>query len=146
MAKEAIGESIRKRVPIAEDLFFMPSSPNEKAHLIGCRCQACGEVFFPVREMCANCCETRMEKLALSLEGKLDSFTDANYPQQWAKQQPPFCVGWVELPEGVLVTAVLADCRVEDLHRGQTVELVLTKLYEDENGNDVITFKFRPVK
>jgi hypothetical protein len=28
---------------------------------------------------------------------------------------------------------------------GKEVELVIEKLHEDEEGNDVLTFKFRPI-
>ena len=146
LISNAVADATKKQIPVAEGLFYIPSSPDEKPHLIGSRCRECGEVFFPATDMCANCCVMNMEKIALSRRGKLDTFTDVNYAQQWSKEPVPYCVGAVDLPDGVRINSVLVDCAVGELHRGKEVELVLAKLYEDENGNDVITFKFRPVK
>ena len=41
--------------------------------------------------------------------------------------------------------AVLADCDLEALHIGQEVELVVEKVKEDEEGNDIMSFKFKPL-
>jgi len=51
----------------------------------------------------------------------------------------------IELPEGLRVTTVLDDNNPEGLSVGIEMELVVTKLFEDEVGRDVLGYKFRRV-
>jgi hypothetical protein len=37
------------------------------------------------------------------------------------------------------------DAKEEKLKIGQGLELVVEKLYEDDEGNDVVTWKYKPV-
>ena len=37
------------------------------------------------------------------------------------------------------------DCREEDVKIGMELELVVEELFEDEEGNEVVTWKFKPV-
>src|SRR3972149_2830336 len=62
-------KSGKKRIPIEEGLFVMPSSPSEKGHLIGCKCKRCGRVFFPKRNRCAICFGDELGEMALSTNG-----------------------------------------------------------------------------
>jgi len=49
----------------------------------------------------------------------------------------------VKLPEKVIVGSVLSDCDVDSVRVDMPVELVLEKVKEDQDGNDVVAFKFR---
>jgi uncharacterized OB-fold protein len=51
----------------------------------------------------------------------------------------------IELPEGLRVTAVLAGHDLDGLRVGMEMELIVTKLFKDEMGRDVLGYKFRPV-
>jgi hypothetical protein len=51
----------------------------------------------------------------------------------------------IELPEGLRVTAVLDDQDPGSLSVGIEMELIITKLFADENGQDVLGYKFRRV-
>jgi len=51
----------------------------------------------------------------------------------------------IELPEGLRVTAVLEDNNPDRLSVGIEMELIVTKLFEDEMGRDVLGYKFRCV-
>jgi uncharacterized protein len=53
-------------------------------------------------------------------------------------------VGQVDLPEGPRVQAILMGKR-EDLGIGVEVELGLESLREDDDGDEVVIFRFRPV-
>ena len=48
------------------------------------------------------------------------------------------------LPEGVRVETLFTDCDLDELKIGMAVELVLRTLHQDEAGNDVETYMFRP--
>jgi uncharacterized OB-fold protein len=58
----------------------------------------------------------------------------------------PYGVGWVELPDGLRILAVFTNCDPDELAIGMEVEMVTEKLREDEEGNEVITYKFQPVQ
>jgi uncharacterized protein len=83
--------------------------------LTGSRCRDCGTVAFPPTRGCQSCGRQSMAALELSRRGAVWGFT----VQRFAPKSPPyvvpeggfvpFAVGYVELPEGVKVEAVL-DC------------------------------------
>lgn len=83
--------------------------------LTGSRCQHCRTVAFPAARGCQSCGRSSQESLELGSRGTVWGFT----VQRFAPKSPPyvvpeggfvpFAVGYVELPEGVKVEAVL-DC------------------------------------
>jgi uncharacterized OB-fold protein len=147
-AKEGMMTGAAKRIPIKEGLWTVPSSPHEKPQLIGSRCPLCGEVFFPKKGsgICTRCQSRNLEEIKLSRRGKIYSFTVVmQRPPEYYKGPVPYAEGFVELPEGVRVETLFTDCNVDDLKVGMDVELVIEKLCEDEEGNEILAFKFRPV-
>ena len=86
-----------------------------------------------------------MHEIRLSPRGKLDTFTIAMQgPPGFAT---PYIQAFVTLTEGVRVFSMIEGCQSEQdaLHLGQEVELVIGKIKEDEHGNDIIGWKFKPV-
>jgi len=137
-----------KKIPVKEGLWTVPSSLDEKPQLIGSRCHLCGEVFFPkkTRGICNHCQSRNLEEIKLSRRGKIYSFTVVTQrPPEFYKGPVPYAEGFVELPEGVRVETLFTDCNFDNLKIGMDVEMVIEKLHEDENGNEVTAFKFRPV-
>lgn len=134
----------KKRIPIVSDLFTVPSSADDKPRLIGCRCQQCGEVFFPGRLICAQCGGEEMEEAFLGLRGNLYSYTVMRIPAPGYKGAIPYAVGEVELAEGLLVHSVLTECDPEKLQIGMPLEMVLAEVEKDEEGNEVVTYMFAP--
>jgi uncharacterized OB-fold protein len=138
----------KKQVSIAEHVFTWPSS---NPRLLGSRCKTCGSVKFPQVTTCNNpeCNGREIEVIELSKRGKLHSFTTMYYqpPPPWCGPESmlPYGMGWVELPEKVAVLSVLTTADLNVLKHGMDVELVIEKLYEDEDGNDVMSYKFKPV-
>ena len=131
-------------IPFREGAFVIPSSPSEKPHLIGCRCQNCGTHFYPRRRICLNCQKQGMEDVLLSNEGTLDTYTVFRQAPASGIMKPPYAVGHIELPEGVIVTSILTDCDIESLDIGMDMEMVLEEVTKDEEGNGIIAYKFRP--
>ena len=134
-------------IPIAPNLFqFSP----EGARLIGSRCVECGEVRFPVSEFCPQCCTATTETIPLSRRGTLYSFTVQRFrpppPYRGPEEFEPYGIGMIELPEGLRVTAVLADEDIDSLCVGMEMELIIMKLFEDEMGREVLGYKFRRVR
>ena len=85
-------------VPFKEGLFEKASG---EWTLVGCRCKQCEQVIFPSRALCLNCMGQDMEKVNLSSNGKLYSFTIVHMPSEHFK--PPYAIGWIEMPEGIRI-------------------------------------------
>lgn len=135
-----------RQVDLGEGLFVRPQSPSEEPRLLGSRCKSCGEVTFPKQRRCGNCSSDAIEEITLSPMGKLYSFTNVNYPVPEGYKGPvPYGVGMVELPDGVRVMAHLTESAPEKLVVGMDMALVIEKLFADDDGTEVIGFKFRPI-
>jgi len=135
--------SSRRQVSINEKLFKLPS-PGEEPHLAGAKCRSCGELSFPKRTRCINCFAEEMEEVSLGRRGKVYSYTIVHHATPGYKGPIPYAIGAIELPGGIVILSPLTQCQLDQLKIGMDVELVLEKLYEDENGNEVISYKFKP--
>ncbi len=137
-----------KRVPIREGLLTAPLAAPEKVTLMGSKCGKCGEVGLGQRLQCGSCGATRLEGIPLSRKGKLWTYTVIRHkpPGDYKGPDPfvPFGLGLVELPEGIRVLSpIQAD--PEKIKVGMELELEVYPLYTDENKNEVMAFRFRPV-
>ena len=132
----------RTQVPIKGARLRLGESPA----LMGSRCPQCGEHFYPPRYVCLNCYHEGLEEVALSTRGELYSFTIARVALPGTLMTPPYVIAQVRLPEGVSVATVLTDVDPEAVRIGMPLELVVEKASVDSEGNDVMTFKFRPAK
>lgn len=138
-------KSVNKEVRVLEGLFHLPSSLGEQPYLIGSRCSRCGLVVFPKRTICPVCeIEEPMRKVPLSRKGKLASFTCCRVPSEG--MTAPYLMGTIDLPEGPrLISLLTGEQDMDKLKMGMDVELVIEKIAEEE-GADLIGYKFRPVK
>ena len=140
--------SEKKQIPVVEGYFTWPP---EEPRLISSRCKSCGHYFFPKTFTCynPNCKNKEVEEALLSRRGKLWSYTVVHYPPPppFVPADPfvPFAIGEVEFPEGLKVFGMMTGCEPEDLTMNMDVEVVAEKLYEDEEGNEVVGWKLRPV-
>jgi hypothetical protein len=130
-------------VPLREGIFRIPESPGEKPALVASRCPRCGEHFFPKRAICLACGKVGLEEAYLTGPGRIWTFTIARETPPGSLIQAPYVVAQVKLPEKVIVGSVLSDCDVDSVRVDMPVELVLEKVKEDQDGNDVVAFKFR---
>jgi len=136
------------QVPVAEGVFTWPS---DDPQLIGSRCADCGMVTFPAQDSCPRCASTAMEKSLLARRGTLWAWTTQSFPPPPPYSGPsgkdfvPFGVGYVELPGEVKVESRLTESDPAVLANGMEVELVIVPFRTDDDGNEVVTFAFRPV-
>ena len=145
-----MSEAEKKQIPIHEGLFTWPS---DDPRLIAGKCKNCGEITFPAQASCPNCCLEDVERVLLSNRGKLWTWTIQGFfpksPPYAGPDTPetfvPFGVGYIELPNEVKVESRLTENNPEKLKVGMDMELVIEKFKEDEEGNDVMIFAFRPV-
>jgi uncharacterized protein len=136
------------QVPVAEGVFTWPA---DDPQLIGSRCADCGMVTFPTQDSCPRCASTAMEEELLARQGRLWAWTTQEFPPPPPYAGPrgdefvSFGVGYVELPGQVKVETRLTERDPEALANGMEMELVIVPLRTDDDGNEVVTFAFRPV-
>jgi uncharacterized OB-fold protein len=138
----------KKQLPIREDLFKTPLSPLEQVTLIGSECKDCSEISLGKRQTCSNCGGKDLEEIPLSRKGKLWTYTIIRHkpPGDYRGPDPftPFGLGLVELPEGIRVLSPI-QCELKKISIGMELELEVYPLYTDENKNEVMAFRFRPI-
>ena len=112
-------------------------------HLVGSRCDECGEVYFPATDSCTRCTATRMSAHDLGHRGTLWSWTIQGFlPKapynggETPESFRPYGVGYVELPGEVRVEARLTESDPSELEIGMEMELTLVP---------DATFAFKPV-
>ena len=137
------------QVPVAEGIFTGPAG---EPQLVGSRCGACGIVTFPAQDSCPRCAATEMVEHFLPRRGRLWAWTTQDFPPPsppysgpTGKDFVPFGVGFVELPGEVRVESRLTESDPDRLVVGMEMELVLIPFRTDDDGNEVVTFAFRPV-
>ena len=122
-------------------------------HLLGSRCRSCASYFFPKETMyCRNpgCASSDFEEVPLSRTGSVWSFTENHYkpPAPYISPEPfvPYTVAAVELANEKMVVLgqIAADVEASELRVGMQVELVVEKLYEDDDSEYLI-WKWRPL-
>lgn len=138
-----------KKMPLKEGL-WNTDSESGLPQLIGSKCEMCGELFFPKKEKgwCTHCQNRSLSDVILSREGKIASFSVVmQQPGGGFYQGPvPYSYGCVDLPEGIRVEALLCADDFSELDVGVPTEVVIEKLYDDDEGNEVVTFMFKPIK
>ena len=125
-------------IPFKEGLFEHFSG---KWALVGGRCKQCEEIIYPYRDVCLNCLSQDVEKLTLSGNGTLYSFTVVHMPSEHF--EPPYIIGWIELPEGIRIFSPIRYRHEQPLKIGMAMELSIEKLW-DEQEKSVTGYVFRP--
>jgi uncharacterized OB-fold protein len=57
----------------------------------------------------------------------------------------PYGVALVELPDGIRVVGMVVGCDIKDIKVGMDVELVVEKLCDDEQGNELMTWRWKAI-
>lgn len=133
---------------LAENLFTWPSA---EPCLIGSRCRSCATTVFPVATSCARCSGPDMEERLLPRRGKLWTWTVQNFRPKspYAADDEgsfvPYGVGYVDLDGEVLVESRLTESDPERLAIGDDVELTIVPFRHTPDGDEVMTFAFRPI-
>ncbi|MBN1380787.1 MAG: Zn-ribbon domain-containing OB-fold protein [Deltaproteobacteria bacterium] len=136
-----------KTIPLREGL-WTEKGHDGQPHLLGHRCLDCGEVFFPRKEngICTHCHSQNLELIELSRKGQVHAFSVVMLrpPGGYYRGDVPYALANVLLDEGVLVEGLVTDVNLDDIKVGMDMELKIDKLHEDDEGNTVMTYKFRP--
>ncbi|WP_067662663.1 Zn-ribbon domain-containing OB-fold protein [Nocardia miyunensis] len=139
-----------KQIPLAPGLFTWPA---DEPALLGGRCASCGHVAFPVGKYCLACGHADVAAIELPRRGRLWTFTTQQFrppaPPYAGADSPetfmPYGVGYVELPGACKVESRLTEADPAALSIGQEMELVVVPFGTAPDGNQTVTFAFRPV-
>jgi uncharacterized OB-fold protein len=135
---------------VAEGIFTWPA---DDPQLIGSKCADCGIITFPAQDSCPRCASMSMTEERLARRGRLWAWTTQEFPPPsppyagpTGRDFVPFGVGYVVLPGEVKVETRLTEADPAVLTPGMDMELVLVPFRTDDDGDEVVTFAFRPVK
>jgi uncharacterized OB-fold protein len=143
-AEAAQGE--KKQNPIVPFL-RLPESAAEKPYLWGMKCRACGAAYLGKRMACGKCFALEeFDEIRFSDHGTLRAFTIVF--QTAPGIEVPFIAAVVDLPEGTAVRANIGGVEPEGEKvaalLGKKLEMYTEKVKTDQEGNDVVVFKYRP--
>ncbi len=137
-------------VPVAEGILTIDAGDGAP-RLVGSRCAACGIVTFPAQGSCPRCAFTEMVTQPLARRGRLWAWTTQGFPPPAPPYAGatgpafvPFGVGYVDLGD-VKVETRLTTASPDELRDGMEMELVVVPFRTDDEGNEVVTFAFRPL-
>lgn len=140
-AGQQLDQKEMKRIPFKPNLL---GEVEGKPRMTGSRCPKCGRYAFSFRPICIFCHSRAVEKAYLAPRGKLHTFTICRVPVP--NTTPPYALGLIDLPEGLMVFAQLTQWKEKELTIGMEMEMVQEKLKTDREGNEVYTYKFRPAR
>ena len=118
--------------------------------LLGSRCVTCSAPYFPKSPVCHNpeCTESKIEDAEFGPTGKLWGFTFQVFPPpppaKYDEPFKPYPMGFIDLDDGL---RVLGQVSIEDMTKvavDMPVEMIIAPLFTDEDGNEVVTWKFQP--
>ena len=140
-----LGWTVARR-SIAADLFV---GEGDLARLIGGRRKNDGRIVFP---LASGPERDGFEAIELAHTGSLWSFTVQRFrpkpPYLAAGDESafePYAVGYVELPGQIVVESRLEAGDPADLHIGQPMRMTTQVLRREDNGDEVLTYAFRPL-
>lgn len=114
--------------------------------LMGTKCQSCGRVFFPKKQVCPQCFGDDLAPVPLSRRGVLHSYAISVMGPEGMEK--PYLIGFVDLPEKIKLFSLITGCDTsgKGLKMGMDMEMVIERIKTDKDGSDVIGYKFRPVE
>ncbi|MBI5904062.1 MAG: OB-fold domain-containing protein [Deltaproteobacteria bacterium] len=113
--------------------------------LKGGRCRGCGKISFPMKPVCPACFGSEQQEIPLSNKGKLHTFALSHMGPPG--MEVPYLIGFVDLPEGIKLFSLLTECEPweEALKVDMEMEMVVETIRRDEEGTEIVGYKFRPV-
>lgn len=123
------------------DLLEVPED-GSPPFLKGYRCTKCGQLDFPKLSPCPACWNEEFEMVPLSRQGTLYSYADVYVPQPG--MDPPYIVGYVDLPEDLRIFATLQG-ELKSFKCGQPVELTVGPIRRNQDGEPLISYQFKKI-
>ena len=128
--------------PIAPNLFTLTPT----LRLLAGRHRESGRLVFPLPED-----PIAFEPVTLPERGRLWSYTVQRFapkspPYHGTEPFVPFALGYVELPNALIVESRLTEVAFEDLRLRMPMELTTVPVRTDPDGVVVLSYAFRPCR
>ncbi|MBI2869036.1 MAG: OB-fold domain-containing protein [Chloroflexi bacterium] len=135
-----------KPVSFDKRVLKIPEGTDGSYYLLGNKCEACGNVYFPQRFICTTCFrDDTLREVPLSRQGRLYSYSITRReflaPPGFTV---PYAFGYIDLPEGVRVLARLKEWEPDLLRVDLLMEIGVETVGQDKTGNPVIGYFFKP--
>jgi hypothetical protein len=131
---------------VQEGLFDYPLADRQGPALLANRCNKCGKTFFPKRNLCPDCFEDgNLEDILLDKRGIIYASTVVHVTSP-VGIKAPYAYGYVEIPKNqVRIFALFTGSDPPSFIPGQEVELVVEPVWENNRGQKIIGYKFKPI-
>ncbi len=116
-------------------------------NLIGTKCENCGRIYYPPRNLCPECRRrSKMKEIELGDEGTILSYSIVYDAPDNFKFSKPYVVALIQLENGAKVLSQVA-CDPKDVKIGMKVRAAFRKFGEDgERGIIYYGTKFVPIQ
>jgi len=137
-----------KQVPVVEGLF---AETAEGPRLLGSKCATCSIPYFPKTDVCRNpdCDSSKIEDSSFGPKGRIWSLAMQDFqppaPVKFDEPYQPYAMAVVDMEDGLRVLGRIATDDPKSIEPDIEVELVIEALCHDEDGNEVTSWKFKPV-
>ncbi len=108
------------------------------------KCLKCGKLFFPPRIVCDKCLSREFEKVKLSDEGVVSTFTIIRVAPTNFVDEAPYAVGIIELKDGLKTMMQITDCNPEDIEIGMSVKIEFRKI-QSESDAGILMYGYKAV-
>ncbi|HEX4170116.1 MAG TPA: Zn-ribbon domain-containing OB-fold protein [Bryobacteraceae bacterium] len=104
------------------------------------KCASCGATQHPPRPLCGQCWSERLAWIACSHRGTVFSYAVYYRPTiAEFRDDAPYVVAVVEMPEGVRLTTNIVDCPMDKI----AVDLPVQAVF-DKATDEITLIKFKP--
>jgi uncharacterized OB-fold protein len=142
---------VSEQIAVTEGVFTWPA---DDPRLIGSYFPESGVTVFPQATSCPKTSSRVVEQVLLPRRGTLWSWTIQGFlpksPPYAGKETPatfkPYGVGYIQLGDQVIVESRLTTADPQELVIGMEMEMVIIPFTTDDDGNEIITYAFAPVK
>jgi uncharacterized OB-fold protein len=134
-------------IPTDPHLFRLPADGEDRPRLLGSHAPASGLYFWPRRKRCPVS-RTPVRDVDLAPIGTLYAWTFLQVPRMGNVSFGDvggYGVGQVDLPEGVRIQAPLMGS-ADDWSIGDQMGLTVFPVGTDDDGNELVTFRFEVVR
>lgn len=122
----------------------------QRYNLIGTKCGACGQVYFPPRSMCPECRRAsvgNMEEYKLKGTGVVASYTIIHAPPPHFEKEEPYVIALIRMDEGTYLTAQVVVTSPKEVSIGMQVEACFRRIYQDGKAGAIhYGYKFKPAE
>lgn len=130
------------QLPFTIDQFYKFLS--EKKLMSG-KCLKCGKLHLPPRPLCDNCFGQEFEWREISGKGKLLTYTIIHIAPIQFQALTPYCVGIIELDNGLKLPGMISDVSENQLKIGMQLLIDFKTCSASQSWPQWSRYCFRPI-